>query len=98
MESALPIVIGALCGLLGGVPYLVAFAHGRRSHTLSVLPALAAVAISVLVCAVSLVGAYALARDALLPFTLAFVALFFVVVIIGAMWFLKKPRPDVRSK
>ncbi|MBS5451577.1 MAG: hypothetical protein KHY83_08985 [Coriobacteriia bacterium] len=96
--EVLPIVAGALCGAAGGAPYLVAFAYAKRAHGLSVLPALVAVGASVLIVAVSLLGAYVLARSAMAPFTIAFVALFFVMVIIGAVWFLKKPRPDVRSK
>ena len=94
----LPLVIGALCGLAGGLPYLVAFVIAKRTRGLSILPGLVAVGASVLVFAVSLLGAYALARSVLMPFAIAFVLVFFVVVIIGAVWFLKKPRPDVRSK
>ena len=94
----LPIVIGALCGLAGGAPYLVAFLVTKRTHGLSILPGLVALGASVLIVAVSLLGAYVLARDALAPFAIAFVVLFFGMVIISAVWFLKKPRPDVRSK
>lgn len=98
MNDALPIIAGVLCGIAGGAPYLVAFAYAKRAHGLSVLPALVAVGASVLIVAVSLLGAYVLARDALAPFAIAFVLLFFCMVIIGAVWFMKKPRPDVRSK
>ncbi len=96
--DVLPIVAGALCGAAGGAPYLVAFVYAKRTRGLSILPGLVAVGASVLIVALSLLGAYALARNALAPFAIAFIALFFGMAIISAVWFLKKPRPDVRSK
>lgn len=93
METAAPIIVGCVCGLLGGAPYVVALAYSRRTHSLGILPGLAAVAISVLVFAGSLLGAWALARASVLPFAVALVIAFFFVVIIGAVWFMRKPRP-----
>lgn len=93
MEYALPIAAGALCGVVAGLPYLAAFVYSRRTRALSVLPGFAAMAVSALVIIACLVGAWVLARDAIVAFALALVALFFVVVSVGAAWFLRRPRP-----
>ena len=93
MDVVLPIAIGALCGLLAGAPYLVAFARVRRTHAPSILPGFAALAVSILVIVVSLVVAWVVARGMIVPFAFALIVPFFIVVCVGAAWFLRRPRP-----
>lgn len=93
MGLVVPLVAGALCGLVAGVPYLASFAYVRRTHILSVLPGFAAIAVSLVVVVAGLAGAWVVAREVIVPFAFALVALFFVVVLVSAAWFLRVPRP-----
>ena len=84
MESlALPLVIGAVCGLVGGAPYPVALSFARKTHAQSILPGVLAVALSFALLIVAILFVRVLAQDVLLPFVLAMAVGFLVMVVVG---------------
>ena len=92
MEYVAPIVAGIVCGLLAGAPYAVALRLSKRSHDASVLPALAAVGVSIVVVALSVLGAWVLLRELLILFACSLVVAFLAVVVAGVALLGRKPR------
>ena len=93
MEYVVPILAGLACGVLGGVPYMAAFAAMRRRRDASLVPAALAVAASLAILGVSCAIGWALARERLLVFAVALVAAFLAAVCVSAALFVRKPRP-----
>ena len=86
MEYVAPIVAGIVCGLLAGAPYVVALKLSKRSHDASVLPALAAVGVSIVLVA------WVLLRELLILFAGSLVVAFLAVVVAGVALLGRKPR------
>lgn len=95
METlALPLVIGVVCGLAGGVPYPLALSYARKSRTASIVPGVLAVALSFALLILAILFVRVLAQDVLLPFVLAMAVGFLVMVVVGvAVFFKKTSRP-----
>ena len=81
-----------VCGLLAGAPYVVALKLSKRSHDASVLPALAAVGVSIVVIALSVLVAWVLLRELLILFAGSLVVAFLAVVVAGVALLGRKPR------
>ena len=84
--------IGALCGLLSGLPYLVVFVLMKKRHAVSIFPAVVAVCVSIGVVALSLLATYAFMRDMLVVSMLALVVMLLVTVSVSAAVFARRPR------
>lgn len=92
-SMALPVVIGAVCGLVGGLPYAFAALHARRKRDTSVIGGLVAVCASLVALLVAVVVARAVAQDVLLPFAAGMIVAFFVVVVAGVVIVGRRSRP-----
>lgn len=93
MEVGLvPVVAGLVCGVLGGLPYGVVLHLQRKSRETSILPAVGAVCVSLVVLAVSVLVGYAAMRESLLVFVCAMVAVFFVMTVASVVLYGRKPR------
>lgn len=93
MGLAVPIVTGVLCGLLGGAPYAVGLAVAKRKREASIVPALAAVCVSVVVIALSTLIGFAAMREVLPVFVIALVVVFMLTVVASVLLYVRKPRP-----
>ena len=89
----MPIGAGILCGVLGGVPYLVAPVVSRRAKSASIMPALVAACLSILVVALSVLLGWALFRPSLVQFAIALVVTFLAFVVMSVVAIGRKPRP-----
>ena len=82
MVSWTVIAVGALCGLLAGSPYAVALRIVKKSREASILPALVAACVSLVVLALLLVIGWAvLEHNALVAFVLVLGGMFLLTVI-----------------
>lgn len=88
----MPIVAGVVCGLVAGAPYAVALRLSKRSHDASVLPALLAVGVSIVVIALSVLVAWVLLRELLILFACSLVVAFLAVVVASVALLGRKPR------
>lgn len=93
MEGIVPIVVGIVCGVLGGAPYLAAPLVSRRAKTASIMPALVAACLSILVVALSVLLGWALFRPSLVQFAIALVVTFLAFVVLSVVAIGRKPRP-----
>ena len=93
MEMALPIAVGIACGLLGAAPYPVALAVAKKRRDASIAPGAIAVCVSSAVVALSTFVTWWCMRDMLVPFIIALVAVFLLVVVVSALVFVRQPRP-----
>lgn len=91
MESlVLPLIVGLLVGCVGGLPYPLALAHVRRTHGANILPGFAALGASIVVLLIAIIVCRVVAREVLLPFTLAMAVGFLVMVVVGVVVFMRK--------
>ena len=93
MGSVIPILAGCVCGLLGGAPYAVGLTIAKKRRDASIVPALIAVCVSIVVIALSTLIGFALMRDSLLVFAITLVAAFLVTVVVSVLFYVRKPRP-----
>lgn len=84
---------GLLAGVLGGVPYAVALAVSKKKRDGSILPLVGAACVSVVVIALSVLIAYAVAREGLLVFSCVLVVAFLVMTVLSVILYGRKPRP-----
>lgn len=93
MEILIPIAAGAFCGVLSAVPYAVAFSVLKRRRDASIVPAVAAVVVSLAVIGLSTLIGWLAFRSSVIVFAVALVALFLAAVCTCAALFVRKPRP-----
>lgn len=94
MDFSVPVLLaGIACGLLSGAPYMVALFVARKRRDASILPALVAVCVSVVVIALSVLVGWLTVPGTLLVFAIALVVAFFAMVIASVVMFGRKPRP-----
>lgn len=92
MGYALPILLGAVCGFLGALPYLVVVIYLKRKHAVDILPGIGALMCSLVIAGVSILVAWYVARASLLVFAIAFVVVFLIAIVIAVVWFMHRPQ------
>lgn len=90
MEQAMPLIVGVVCGLLACAPYSVAFAINKKRRDASILPALVAVGVSMVVIAVSVLVGWLLMREALVSFAVALALTFLLGVVVSVIVYGRK--------
>lgn len=93
MENVVPIVAGIACGALGGAPYAVAFLMAKKRRDATVLPAVVAACLSIVVVALSVLVGWAFLRPVLLEFAIALVITFLAFIVVSVACIGHKPRP-----
>lgn len=91
--SVLALVIGLACGLLSGAPYMVALTIAKKRRDASILPALVAACVSIVVIALSVLVAWLVAPSTLLVFAIALMIAFLAMTVASVVMFGRKPRP-----
>lgn len=92
MEYALPALVGVLCGLLSGLPYTVATVLVRKSREATILPAVGAACVSLVVIMVSVLIGWLVFSASVVWFAIGMVAAFLIVVVASVLVFVRKPR------
>lgn len=94
MDFSVPVLlVGLVCGLLSGAPYMVALTIAKKRRDASILPALVAACVSIVVIALSVLVAWLVVPSTLLVFAIALVVAFFAMVIASVVMYGRKPRP-----
>ncbi len=93
MDMAVAIVTGGLCGLLGALPYFVAYAYSKRHRAAGIVPGLIAVLVSFAVVVMALAVAWSVSQATMVPFAVTCAGAFLCVVALASAWYLRRPRP-----
>lgn len=94
MEHTLILAACALAaGVCSGAPYAVALAVSKKKRDGSILPLVGAACVSVVVIALSVLIAYAVAREGLLVFSCVLVVAFLATTVLSVILYGRKPRP-----
>ena len=91
--SALALVAGFACGVLSGAPYVVALAIAKKRRDASILPALVAACVSVVVIALSVLVVWNTAPAFLFVFAIALMVALLATAVASVVMYGRKPRP-----
>ncbi len=92
MGNMLAAIVGVVCGAIGASPYPIVLTRLKRKGTVSVLPGVVAVGVSLLVSMVMLLVGKLVAGEGFVAYGIAFLVLYVIVVAVAIALFAHEPR------